>query len=108
MGNSRLVYSTDTGRIPATPDSRDESRESGDGTIIISRQSKGRKGKGVTLISGFQLPTSELKQLAKTLKQNCNSGGTIKDSHIEIQGDHREYLVLTLQQLGFTTKRSGG
>ena len=108
MSNSRLVYSTDSGRVTAAHEIAEAPEKGGDGTLIISRQTKGRKGKGVTLIDGFQLPPAELKQLAKTLKQRCSTGGTIKDSCIEIQGDHREKLASMLKQLGFTTKRSGG
>jgi translation initiation factor 1 len=108
MSNSRLVYSTDSGRVTAAHETAEAPEKGGDATLIISRQTKGRKGKGVTLIDGFQLPPAELKQLAKTLKQRCSTGGTIKDSCIEIQGDHREELASMLKQLGFTTKRSGG
>jgi translation initiation factor 1 len=108
MSNSRLVYSTDSGRVTAAHESPEAPKKGCDGTLMISCQTKGRKGKGVTLIDGFQLPPAELKQLAKTLKQLCSTGGTVKDSRIEIQGDHREELASMLKRLGFVTKRSGG
>ena len=72
------------------------------------RQTKGRKGKGVTLITGLALDTAALKKLAKSLKQKCGSGGSIKNGVIEIQGDHRELLELELRKLGHIVKRAGG
>jgi len=80
----------------------------GDGIVRISRQTKGRKGKGVTLIEGVLLPTEELKSLAKQLKKSCGCGGTVKDSIIEIQGDYREQLLATLLKLGYQAKLAGG
>ena len=74
----------------------------------MSRQTKGRKGSGVCLITGVPLGTEELKKLAKELKKRCGSGGTIKDGVIEIQGDHREVLVDALVKLGFKAKSAGG
>jgi len=79
-----------------------------DGIVRIQRESKGRKGKGVTLITGVSLPPEELKKLAKTLKQKCGSGGTVKDGVIEIQGDHREILLAELQKQGWKVKLAGG
>ena len=108
MSNSRLVYSTDSGRVTAAHETPKTPKVGPDGTLIISRQTKGRKGKGVTLIDGFQLPPAELKQLAKTLKQRCSTGGTIKDSCIEIQGDHRDILKIELEKIGHTVKLAGG
>lgn len=72
------------------------------------RETKGRKGKGVTLITGVPLDDEGLKQLAKTLKQKCGSGGSIKDGVIEIQGDHRDVLEKELSGLGYKVKRAGG
>ena len=74
----------------------------------VGRESKGRKGKGVTLISGVPLSLAELKKLAKELKQKCGTGGTLKDGVIEIQGDHRDVLIDLLKAKGWTVKRSGG
>ena len=74
----------------------------------VSRQTKGRKGSGVSLITGVPLSDQELKKLAKDLKKRCGSGGTLKNGIIEIQGDHRDTLVKELQSLGFTVKRAGG
>ena len=74
----------------------------------VSRQTKGRKGSGVCLITGVPLGDDELKKLAKELKKRCGSGGTVKDGVIEIQGDHREVLVDVLVRLGFKAKSAGG
>ena len=111
-----LVYSTDTGRTcpgcgypvkrcccPAK-----ERQHKGDGVVRVSRQTKGRKGSGVCLITGVPLGEEELKTLAKELKKRCGSGGTIKDGVIEIQGDHRITLVDALIRLGFKAKLAGG
>ena len=104
--NSRLVYSTDQGRIksatPSTP-----ATPSGDGIIRIKRETKGRKGKGVSLITGLPLAEPELKKLAKSLKQLCGTGGAVKDGIIEIQGDQRDALKTALEKQGYTVKIAG-
>ena len=115
--NSRLVYSSETGRIcprckkPIAGCACSKSaatRPSGDGVVRVGRETKGRKGKGMTLVTGVPLPADELKKLAKELKQKCGTGGTLKDGVIEIQGDHRDALVEMLKARGWTVKRSGG
>jgi translation initiation factor 1 len=75
--------------------------------VRVSRETKGRKGKGVTLIVGIPLGDKELKIFAKTLKAKCGTGGTIKDGVVEIQGDQRDVLVPLLQAKGWIVKRSG-
>lgn len=72
------------------------------------RETKGRKGKGVTLISGIPLAGKELKKLAKSLKQKCGCGGSIKNGVIEIQGDHRDVLEKELLACGYKVKQAGG
>lgn len=114
--NAGLVYSTDHGRMcpecgrpadgcactrkPATP--------RGDGIVRVSRATQGRKGKGVTVVSGLPLDAAALADLARQLKQRCGSGGTVRDGTIEIQGEHRDVLVAELQGRGYTVKRAGG
>ena len=103
MKNSRLVYSTERGRIR---DRKLSNEPEGDGTILIRHDKKGRRGKGVTVLSGFIISRDQLKKLAKTLKQRCSSGGTVKDCVIEIQGDHAKILEQNLLELGYKTKSS--
>lgn len=79
-----------------------------DGIVRVLRETKGRKGKGVTIITGVPLTGDELKKLAKTLKARCGSGGTIKDGAIEIQGEHRDTVIPLLEARGWTAKRAGG
>ncbi len=79
-----------------------------DGIVRVGRETAGRKGKGVTVITGVPLDAEALQKLAKQLKQKCGAGGAVKGQAIEIQGDHRDVLVATLKQQGYTVKRSGG
>jgi len=118
--NSKLVYSTESGRIcpkcgkPAKSckckgqKSKSQSHIKPDGIIRIRREKKGRKGKTVTTISGFQEGTDDLKQTAKKLKNKCGTGGSIKDGIIIIQGDHRQTIRKELKGQGFTVKLAGG
>ena len=80
----------------------------GDGVVRVSRETKGRKGKGVTLITGVPVDENKLRALAKQLKRRCGAGGTVKERIIEIQGDHRDLLIEELQKQGYTVKRVGG
>lgn len=80
----------------------------GDGIVRLKRETKGRKGKGVTLVTGVPADYEELKALSKKLKQKCGSGGTVKDGVIEIQGEHRDLLETELTKLGYKVKRAGG
>ena len=111
-----IVYSTANGRMCPTcgkPIAACSCRQKsavpgGDGIVRVERQTKGRKGKGVTVITGVPLDATELKELGKQLKARCGAGGTVKDGVIEIQGDHREVLVEELKKRGWTVKRAGG
>ena len=104
--NSRLVYPTESGRIDE-PKAKAE-RPKGDGIVRIQRQTSGRKGKGVCLISGIDLDDAELVKLAADLKKKCGCGGAIKDGVIEIQGDKRDELKVLLELKGFKVKLAGG
>jgi translation initiation factor 1 len=115
--NSTLVYSCSSGHICPNcgkPLARCSCRQpgatplKGDGVVRVGRETKGRKGKGVTVISGVPLPAEDLKLLARELKQKCGSGGTVKDGVIEVQGDHRDSLIELLKSRGWAVKRSGG
>lgn len=79
-----------------------------DGIVRVSRETQGRKGKGVTVITGLPLPPAELESLATELKKRCGSGGSVTDGRIEIQGDHRDRLVEELERRGWKAKRAGG
>lgn len=113
--NTRLVYSTDTKECPDCGKRLDKCKcqkkaqaPPKDSVVRISRQTKGRKGSGVSIITGVPLAGKELKELAKTLKTKCGSGGTVKDGTIEIQGDHRQTLLDELKRKGWTVKLAGG
>ena len=116
--DSRLVYSTDGGRVrpertenPSGANSNAASPNGanpGDGIVRLHRESKGRGGKAVTLIKGLPLAGNDLKALAKTLKKKCGVGGAVKDGVIEIQGDQRDVLKGELEKLGHTVKIAGG
>lgn len=118
QAGSALVYSTEAGgrmcpacgepvaqcrckelkvRVPAT-----------DGIVRVSHETKGRKGKGVTVVKGVALNAEGLAALGKQLKTACGSGGTVKDGVIEIQGDHRDTVIAALTKQGHTVKRAGG
>ncbi len=105
--NSRLVYSTESGRIKEQK-APESSVAKGDGIVRIRRETAGRNGKGVTTISGLVLNDDELKNMAKYLKQFCGTGGSLKDGVIEIQGDHRDKIKIELEKRGLTVKLAGG
>ncbi|MBY0459613.1 MAG: hypothetical protein K2V38_20025, partial [Gemmataceae bacterium] len=77
-------------------------------TVKLSRETAGRKGKGVTVVSELPFNDDDLKELATKLKNKCGTGGTAKDGRIEIQGDHRDKLAEELEKLGYKVKRAGG
>jgi translation initiation factor 1 len=109
------VYSTEHGKLCAKcgePEHVGKCAASnaalGDGKVRISRETKGRKGAGVTLVNGVPLSEKELKALHKTLKKKCGVGGAIKAGVMELQGDQRELLLNMLQGRGWDVKISGG
>ncbi|NRB24844.1 stress response translation initiation inhibitor YciH [Shewanella sp.] len=104
--NVSLVYSTDIGRI--SPDVALEDIPTGDGIVRIHKDTKGRKGKGVSVIKGLGLNDKELKALAQKLKKQCGCGGTVKGFNIEVQTDNREQLKTLLEKLKYTVKLAGG
>ncbi|CAN5566996.1 hypothetical protein BH11PLA2_BH11PLA2_35510 [soil metagenome] len=77
-------------------------------TVKLSKETAGRRGKGVTVVSELPLNEEQIKDLATKLKNACGTGGTAKDGRIEIQGDQRDRLALELEKLGYKVKRSGG
>ena len=112
-----LVYSTDSGRM--CPDCRQPlatcscaaqacAATRGDGTVRVSRETKGRGGKAVTLVRGLALDAAALAALGKRLRTACGAGGTLKDGVLEVQGDHVERVLAWLQQESISAKRAGG
>lgn len=106
MSNSRLVYSTDTGRVKQAK--QPSNVPTGDGIVRIQRITKGKKGKGISLITGLGLEKATLKTLCSELKKTCGCGGAVKDFDIEIQGDVRDKLKTILEGKGYKVKLSGG
>ena len=118
--NASLVYSSDHGRVcPGCGRPAAECRctgqapgnpkaSKGGGVVRVGRETKGRKGKGVTVVTGLPLGTGELQELAKRLKACCGAGGTVKDGVIEIQGEHRDAVVRALEAEGIAARRAGG
>jgi translation initiation factor 1 len=78
------------------------------GPVRVARQTQGRAGKAVTVVSGLPLDQPGLTALAAELKRRCGSGGTVKQGVIEIQGEHRDTVVAELTRRGYPAKRSGG
>lgn len=109
-----LVYSSEHGKmcplcakaIAACVCRRNAPRPGGDGVVRVFRETKGRKGKGVTVISGIPLEADALKHFAKMLKKKCGTGGTVKAGTVEIQGDHRELLMDLLKKEAWQVKGS--
>lgn len=113
---SGLVYSTEKGRTcpecekPLTQCACGQKKgpAKGDTIVRVSRETKGRKGSGVTIVTGLPLAEAEMTALARQLKQRCGSGGTVKNGVIEVQGDQREVVLAELIRLGYQAKKAGG
>jgi translation initiation factor 1 len=115
--SSGLVYSTEVGRICpecrhaialCTCKAASRAAPAGDGVVRVSRQTKGRGGKVVTLVKGLALDPLALAALGKQLRSACGSGGTVKDGVIEVQGDHCDLVMEALSAQGHRPKRVGG
>ncbi|HEX8480124.1 MAG TPA: translation initiation factor Sui1 [Telluria sp.] len=113
--NSTLVYSTEGGRT--CPACRQPLAQCtckagnavlGDGVVRVSRETKGRGGKSVTLVKGLALDAAALAVLGKQLRAACGAGGTVKDGVIEVQGDHCDVVMSALRKHGHHPKRTGG
>ena len=114
MKNRNLVYSTDQGRLcpncehPTSDCQCKNDSIIGSGNVLIALETKGRKGKGVTVIKGLPLAEDALKVLGKKLKTQCGTGGAVKDGQIEVQGDNRNKIKELLEKEGFSSKFTGG
>lgn len=116
-GSGGLVYSTDSGRMcPAcrqpmaacTCKQPSTAAPAGDGKVRVSRETKGRGGKAVTLVRGLNLDAVALADLGKQLRTLCGTGGTVKEGVIELQGDHVERAMERLKASGWVVVRTGG
>lgn len=112
-----LVYSTDGGRMcpecsqvlaQCICKSVAKAHSTGDGRVRVTRETKGRGGKSVTIVKGLALDPLALASLGKQLRTACGSGGTVKDGVIEVQGDHCERVIEALKKFGHDAKRAGG
>jgi translation initiation factor 1 len=115
LSRDLVVYSTEHGKIcPVCGNPvkqctcRKQRSPSGDGKVRVSRETKGRKGKGATLIKGLDMDAATLGLMSKKLKVMFGTGGTVKEGVIEIQGDHVERILDYLKKQGLKTKRAGG
>lgn len=106
----KTVWSSDDGDQRSKPQnvSNEKSRAPQQQTVYLHRESSGRGGKAVSLVKNLLLSDVDLKSLAKKLKQECGTGGTIKNGVIEIQGEHRQKIADVLQKLGYKVKIAGG
>lgn len=115
--NSRLVYSTDGGRVRPPPAAAGRKAPAArhvsppppdDGFVRIRREKAGRGGKVATTIVGLPGAETDLDALLKVLKQLCGAGGSREGRTLEIQGDHREAVQTRLEALGHRVKLAGG
>jgi translation initiation factor 1 len=106
MNDSRIVFSTDTGRVEEKKQVAQAPK--GDGIVRIRKETKGRKGKGMSVIEGLSLNDAELKTLCSELKKKCGCGGSVKGFNIEIQGDDREKIKSILEAKSYKVKLAGG
>ena len=114
-----LVYATELGRTcpvcrqaiaacGCAAASAARARTGGDGIARIRRETGGRGGKTVTVVTGLDLDDAALIALSKRLKAACGTGGTVRDGVLELQGDHRDQVAAWLAKEGFASKFAGG
>jgi translation initiation factor 1 len=106
----RLVWSSDSGDLRKKEQDRPQvkSLSPNQQTAYLHRDSKGRGGKGMTLIKNLVLAEDDMFALAKKIKQACGTGGTVKSKVIEIQGNDRERIAEILVKMGYKVKIAGG
>ncbi len=111
-----LVWSSELGRvcpgcgkaIASCVCAKKKAQPAADGIVRVRRETKGRGGKTVSVVTGVPGDDAAVAKLAGELKRRCGTGGTVKDGSVEIQGDHCDLLVAELSRRGFTVKRAGG
>jgi translation initiation factor 1 len=108
MGKQKKIVYREFGNLEPELDATPVELPPQQQNLKVQASRKGRKGKTVTEITGFQTSTETLAKLTKQIKNQCGSGGTLKDQTIEIQGDHRQKILELLTGLGYKAKISGG
>ena len=114
--NTRLVYSTDPDVVVEPRRQRKRKQKPirsqpslpKDGVVRVFLDRKGRGGKSVSVLRGIQSHPEGKKTLLKQLKSKLGTGGAVKDGNIEIQGDHRDRIVVLLEKMGYRAKKAGG
>lgn len=108
--NNRTVWSSEEGDVRKKAQTVAHARPlpPQQQTAYLHRESGGRGGKVVSVVKNLVLTDEDLKILAKKLKQECGTGGTVKDGVIEIQGEHRQRMAEVLTKLGYKVKIAGG
>jgi translation initiation factor 1 len=106
--DSRVVWSSDDGDLRKARDPKLKERLAGGGRVKVRREVSGRRGKGVTTVSGVPVDDAGLRELAGRLKKRCGVGGSVKDGVIELQGDHRDVVMEVLRAAGYDAVLAGG
>lgn len=107
-GKRREIPTPEAAALAVDPVAKKEVVKTSAAVVRVGRETKGRRGQGVTTVSDLLLDQAGLLELAATLKQRCGTGGTVRDGRIEIQGDQRERLTALLEEMGYRVKRVGG
>lgn len=108
QSGARPVYSTSDGDLRKARPAAERERRAGDGRVRVRREVAGRRGKGVTTVSGVPVSDADLAALAGRLKKRCGVGGSVKDGVVELQGDHRDVVVEVLRAEGYDVVLAGG
>ena len=105
--DTKVVWSTTDGDLRKARDPRLKERLAAGGRVTVRRETAGRRGKGVTTVSGVPLDDAGLRDLAGRLKKRCGVGGSVKDGVIELQGDHRDVVLEVLKADGYDAVLAG-
>ena|ERR1043166_5881040 len=110
QNENRTVWSSESGDLRKKKEHSAgiKSLPPGQPTVYLHHESSGRHGGVVTLVKNLALSAEDLKALAKILKQQCGTGGTVKGDVIELQGEQREKIGDILRKLGYKVKIAGG
>jgi translation initiation factor 1 len=106
--DANVVWSSTDGDLRRARDPGLKARVAAGGRVKVRRETSGRRGKGVTTVSGVPIDDAGLRELAGRLKKRCGVGGSVKDGVIELQGDHREVVMEVLRAAGYDAVLAGG